>query len=331
MFGLTQYLYELYKIKTKRYWCVLMETSLILIYAGIGIIALMCEFIDSTLGAGYGTILVPVLMIILSYDLLPIQSPASAVVFYVLITETVTGFLAAAGHHMGGNVSFFEKNDAKKVNTTQVEDKENLNQNTIQNRFKKTENGGTMVTVKDKSIIITQDMKTALILSVCGIIGSIFAALLALNIPEIYVKTYIGSLVTLCGIIVLLKFKWTFQWWKIWILGFISAFNKGMSGGGYGPLITSGQIIADRNPREAVANTSLSEGIVSIAAVIVYIGSGIIVIDWWLFLALFIGTIASIPFAVISVRTIDIKLLQPAVGAVTLLLGLFTILQLFVI
>lgn len=308
-----------------------METGLILIYILIAIIALICEFIDSSLGAGYGTILVPVLLIILSYNVLPLQSPASAIVFYVLITETVTGFLAAAGHHIGGNVSFFEKNDKKKENVNQEDKKINHSQNSIQSRFEKTDNGGTMVTVKDKSFIVTRDMKTAIILSVCGIIGAIFAALVALNIPEVYVKIYIGSLVTICGIIVLLKFKWTFKWWKIWLLGFISAFNKGMSGGGYGPLVTSGQIIADRNPREAVANTSLSEGIVSIAAVIVYIGSGILIIDWWLFLALLIGTIASIPFAVISVRKIDVKMLQPAVGGVTLLLGLFTLLQLFVI
>jgi uncharacterized membrane protein YfcA len=128
-----------------------------------------------------------------------------------------------------------------------------------------------------------------LILAIFGVIGGAIAVIVALNVPENYVKTYIGVLVIIVGFLVLKIFRWKFNWHKICDIGFIAAFNKGLSGGGYGPLISSSQVVVNRNPREAVASTSLSEAIVCVSALITYLifdGSNV---DFLLMLLLLLG------------------------------------------
>jgi hypothetical protein len=53
--------------------------------------------------------------------------------------------------------------------------------------------------------------------------------------------------------------KFLFSWRKLFAIGLISAFNKGISGGGYGPLVTGGQIINGRESKSSIGNTTLVE------------------------------------------------------------------------
>ena len=47
---------------------------------------------------------------------------------------------------------------------------------------------------------------------------------------------------------------------KIYILGFISAFNKALSGGGFGPLVAGGQLVfKDRSEKGAIGSTDFAE------------------------------------------------------------------------
>jgi len=54
-------------------------------------------------------------------------------------------------------------------------------------------------------------------------------------------------------------------------LGLLVAFDKGIGGGGYGPIVTSGQIVTGIDAKSAIGIMSLTEGIVSIMSVIMYI------------------------------------------------------------
>ena len=128
-----------------------------------------------------------------------------------------------------------------------------------------------------------------------------------------------------------MRLKWKFSWWKISAIGLVAAFNKGLSGGGYGPLISSGQIIVERNPRQAVASTSLSEALVCVSSLIIYFTAGNIILSsgYW-FLVLMIGSLLSVPFAALTVKYLPIKKLQPAIGGITVLLGIFMLLNVFV-
>ncbi len=64
----------------------------------IAVLALVCEYIDSTLGMGYGTTLTP-LLLILPFGLEPIQ-----IVPAILISQLLAGIPAAISHSEAGNV-----------------------------------------------------------------------------------------------------------------------------------------------------------------------------------------------------------------------------------
>ena len=196
------------------------------------ICAFLFEYMDSTLGMGYGTTLTPVLLL-LGFKPLPI-------IPVVLLSELISGLLAGFLHHKQGNVNFLPKT----IKLSRV--------------TKKIKYLGWIESFK---IGIPVHLKVALLLAVCSIVGTIAAVFVAINIPKFWLKLYIGCLVLLMGIIILICFnkEFNFSWEKITLLGIVASFNKGMSGGGYGPVVTSGQILSGVKTRNAVGITSLAE------------------------------------------------------------------------
>jgi len=196
------------------------------------------ELLDSSLGMLYGTILSPVL-IIAGYDPL-------VVVPSILITQALSGFVAAIGHHRLRNVDFSVDNGAIKRG-------------------------------KDTSLInflrsaITRDTKVVLVVSALGILASVIAAVVATSIPKAALNTYIGVLVLAMGAILVSRSSFRFSWNKILGIGAISAFNKGLSGGGFGPVVTTGQMIAGRATKNAIGATTLSEAPICIAGFLIYL------------------------------------------------------------
>jgi hypothetical protein len=65
-----------------------------------------------------------------------------------------------------------------------------------------------------------------------------------------------------------------FCWRRIGGLGLVAALNKGISGGGYGPVVTGGQVLAGVRGRNAVGIASLAKGITSMVGVAAYLASG---------------------------------------------------------
>ncbi len=105
-----------------------------------------------------------------------------------------------------------------------------------------------------------------------------------------------------------------------------AAFNKGLSGGGYGPVVTAGQIMSGISEKSALSITSLSETIVSLTAVFTYIltrGS----VDWVLTVCLVISVSFSAPVAAFIVKKTESGKLKVLIGIATFLLGVATILK----
>lgn len=254
----------------------------------ISLIALICEYIDSALGGGYGTILTPVLLI-LGFDQL-------LVVPTILFTEFWTGLLSAIAHHKAGNANF----SLKHVFVPET---------------------------KKKHLLISEDVKISSLVALAGVFGGVIAAFSAISIPKLITKTYIGILVMIIGLLVLINNKWKFSWVKMGGIGLLAAFNKGISGGGYGPLVSSGQILIDRNPKQAVAATSMSEAVVCLSALLIYFFTGEYIFNFKFVLALLTGALGSIPFAVYTVKKISIKKFQPLIGIITICLGILTLLK----
>lgn len=257
----------------------------------ISLIALLCEYIDSALGGGYGTILTPVLLLIGFDQLLVVPT--------ILFTEFWTGLLSAIAHHKAGNANF--------CITKEID-----------------------VETKKKHLIVSEDCKISFLVGIAGILGGIVAAFSAINLPKEITKTYIGLLVMAIGVLVVINNKWKFSWVKMGGIGLLAAFNKGISGGGYGPLVSSGQILIDRNPKQAVAATSMSEAVVCLSALIIYLITGEYILNFRFIIALLAGALGSIPFAVYTVKKISIKKFQPLIGAITIVLGCLTLLKVWV-
>lgn len=259
------------------------------------LLAFVCEFIDSTLGMGYGTTLTPILLL-MGY------SPVS-IVPAVLISELFTGGLAALMHHRAGN-AFFDF------------------RNTPEHRI-----------VKKMGLLgyipRSHDARIAWVLGVSSLVGAVGAALLAISIPAFQLKLSIGLIVTAMGVLILARRGRPpgFSWRRIAGLGTVAAFNKGLSGGGYGPLVTGGQILSGVATKSAVAITSMSESFTCLVGVLAYLLAGV-EMDWTAAPVLTLGAVCSVPLSAMAVKRMKMGNFTLIIGAATLILGLITLCKL---
>lgn len=276
-----------------------MELTLLIIIIII-FLAFFCEYIDSTLGMGYGTTLTPVLLI---FGFAPLQ-----IVPVVLLSELISGLLAAIFHHREGNVDLKPKT---------------MNISLIASKLK------TVGYREGYRKGIPTHLRIAILLALCSIIGTIFAVIVAVNIPRFWLKLYIGILVFAMGVIILICRNKAFRlsWRKITALGLLASFNKGMSGGGYGPIVTSGQILSGVEGKSAVGITSLAEGLTCLVGVIAYIFVVKNPVDLTLAPYIIIGAVLSVPLSAKSVRFISDRKLTLGIAVLTLVLGIYTILN----
>jgi uncharacterized protein len=124
---------------------------------------------------------------------------------------------------------------------------------------------------------------------------SITAVYKILQLHKFWVKLYVAILLIMMGVTSL----YTAKTWKkyhpgwMWGFAFLGGFNKGVGGGGYGPVITVGGVIAGIPVKSMVAITSYAEAFTCVAAVITWgtmIGTGTIV-DFGLMPSMVCGTI----------------------------------------
>ncbi|MFH1621964.1 MAG: sulfite exporter TauE/SafE family protein [Candidatus Omnitrophota bacterium] len=266
----------------------------------IVVIAFFCEYVDSTLGMGFGTALAPILLM-MGYS--PLQ-----VVPVILISELISGLSAAVLHHREGNVNL----KPEILNVSEIIEK--LKSLGYIGSFKK---------------VVPPHLKVALLLSACSIIGTVLAVFIAVNIPKFWLKLYIGCLVFMMGIIIIICFnkEFGFSWRKITFLGFIASFNKGISGGGYGPVVTCGQILSGVESKSAVGITSLAEGLTCAVGIIAYMLVAKNPLDLRLAPFVVLGAILSLPFSAKSVKKMTAKRLKLAIAVITIILGTLTIFQ----
>jgi len=169
-------------------------------------------------------------------------------------------------------------------------------------------------------------LKIAGMLAVFSLVGSVMAVLFALKLSKFALNMYIGVLVLIVGVVVLVTRdkQRDFSWLRLLFLGSIASFNKGLSGGGYGPVVTGGQLLTGVDVRAAIGITSLAEGVTCIAAFLTYILAGK-QIDWMLALMLAIGVGLSTPVAALIVKKMDRKRLKLIIGICTVVMGALTI------
>ncbi|MEJ2591622.1 MAG: sulfite exporter TauE/SafE family protein [Candidatus Thiodiazotropha sp.] len=232
--------------------------------------ALLCEYMDSSLGMGYGTTLTP-LLLLMGFE--PLQ-----VVPAVLVSELLTGLAAGLMHQRDGNVDFLHDARAR---------------------------------------------RTALQLSALSTLGALIAVWVAVSISKHLLGIFITAIVLAMGVVILLTRKRQIRYRSggIVAVGAVAAFNKGLSGGGYGPLVTAGQVVSGLPAKHAVAITLVSESLVCAVGLVAYL-------DWTLAIPLATGALLSVPLATLTVRRASEGAMRATVGIATLLLGLVALLKL---
>lgn len=152
----------------------------------------------------------------------------------LLISEAITGVISGGVHHELKNASFSFRplNDATRMMLLM---------------------GGVGAAASVVSIVLTY---------------------FALTLPDAYIETYVAVLVLVMGVIGLVRARLvtTIDYRPHRILGFavLAGVNKGIGGGGYGPVVTLGQILSGVYEKSATAIASLAESIVSVVGVLTF-------------------------------------------------------------
>jgi len=239
------------------------------------VLSFVAEYVDSSIGMGYGTTLTPMLLL-LGFE--PLQ-----IVPAVLLQELLSGSLASYSHHSFGNVDLRPGKSP---------------------------------------------LKLGVLLGVCGLVGGGIAATVALNLPKTTIKVVTGFIVLAMGVLVALagRVRLRFSWPRAGVLGLIAAANKGFMGGGYGPLVTSGQVVGGVATREAVAITSLSEVFTCVGGLSAYLVGGAHIF-WPLAGGMIVGGTIAAVLGAATVRAISPAKLTIAVSAGCMFLGVFTLMR----
>jgi uncharacterized membrane protein YfcA len=175
----------------------------------------------------------------------------------------------------------------------------------------------------------SRSFKIAMVLTGCSIAGTLIAVLVAVSISAVALKAYISLLVLAVGLTILFTVgkQFEFSWKKLVGLGVLAALNKGLSGGGYGPLVCGGQVLSGVRPKEAIGITSLAEGLTCIVGVIAYVVAGGGAVEWTLAPSLILGATISVPFAALTVKKAPMEKMRWAIGSVVTGLGLYTLVK----
>jgi len=238
------------------------------------VLAFVLEYTDASFGAGYGTILASIL-ILLNYD--PLH-----VVVAILFTNGIIGLVAGFVHQKAGNVSLKPK---------------------------------------------TRNFKVLLILTSFGILGIIIAGFIAINLPDIVFKLYLAVLLIIMGVLVLIKRKKKFKFSEKRLMGMgaLAAFNKGLTGGGYGVVLIGGQILSGIKSKSAIGIAIVAEAFVSLVGVSFYLFHQMELFDWSLIISLLIGALAVLPLAALTVKKTQSKKLKFLIALGNLILGLIMV------
>lgn len=172
-------------------------------------------------------------------------------------------------------------------------------------------------------------LKVAMVLAGCGVVGTMIAVRIALKLHTLntdILTAVIGGVIAMTGIVVFATMgrRFRFSWRKIVLLGFIASFIKGLTGAGYGPIVTGGQVLCGVGGKQAVGVKSIAEGLTCLFAAMAYLASGQ-VHDLTIGYPLVIGAICSVPFSAYTVRKLGTRRMTTMIGTITIILGIATL------
>ena len=168
--------------------------------------------------------------------------------------------------------------------------------------------------------------KIAGIIGLFSLIGVVISVFVAISVPQWILTLYIGTLVIAMGVFMLLTIDkvFKFSWKKILALGTIASFNKGISGGGFGPLLTGGQVLSGIDAKNVIGMTALAKAMTCFVGFMLYFIMGK-PINWHLIGMLWLGAIPAVIGAGLTVKYIPTHKLKKTIAVFIILLGVLTL------
>lgn len=175
---------------------------------------------------------------------------------------------------------------------------------------------------------MSETVKLWLIISVVGCLAvafSITAVYAYLKVAAIWIKLYVAILLLMMGVISVIQARKErpYKPWKMLGFAALAGFNKGVGGGGYGPVVTVGGLISGVPVKSMLAVTAIAEGTVSTFAIIVWVAlltSGV-TIDYVLLPTMMLATMISAVAAPYATRVFPEKLWKIVVPAYCLVVA----------
>ena len=163
-----------------------------------------------------------------------------------------------------------------------------------------------------------------------GVVGAITGVLISFNLPARIVSLYIGFIVIASGALVIISKRLVseFSWNKMVVISLIGSLNKGLTGSGFGPVITTGAMLSGIDEKASVSIQSLSESAVSLIGFLTYlVMQGYV--NYEVAATMSLGVIIASPLAARIVHSLDGKILRIMVGVLALIIGTYTLWKYF--
>ncbi len=122
----------------------------------------------------------------------------------------------------------------------------------------------------DFSNYVTLDIKKVYVIVAAGLIGVVLGALLGINVSKETLTYFIGAIVLVMGIIIVSGVRLNFTWKRMVVVGGVAGGLKVISGGGYGPLVTGGQVILSTDGKQSVSITDFAEFPICLTSFVVW-------------------------------------------------------------
>ncbi len=253
--------------------------------------AFLFETMDSAAGMGFGTALSPILLLVLGFEPL-------AVVPALLVSETITGLISGWMHNEFENVKV-----------------------SLQKPFSEETKAIGLITAA----------------SAIGTLGSVLLAYYAIQFDDAIITPYVTILVFVMAVVALFREYFNPAADAVYrpkrLVGFaaLAGFNKGIGGGGYGPVTTMGQLYAGMYEKAAAAISSISEGLASLVGVITYftLEAAGVDLNFMLLPSLLAGSVLAAVISPYTVRVVPNRIYRYVIPGYALIIGIFLLYSLF--
>jgi uncharacterized membrane protein YfcA len=179
--------------------------------------------------------------------------------------------------------------------------------------------------------------RTLLLIAGLGAAGAVASATLgyfAVPLPESVIKAYVAVLVLAMGAFTLVH-RWLrrpekYRPRRLVVFAALAGVNKGLGGGGYGPVITLGALVSGIMEKSATAIAALSEGCVAVFGLMAFlaIGAAGVEVDFSLVPSLWLGAFPAAVLAPYAVRVMPNRVLRYAIPVYALGVAVLSIVKL---